>query len=121
MISTLRPTLFHGSRYPGAILKANELTLPTSGYPMISLTRDVRIARYWASLKRDDDEGRGAIFVLDRVSLGARFRLSPFRDQAWHEGRSRCEQDEAEEVVWARPIDRLATFLIEVRWLETPC
>lgn len=88
---------------------------------MISLTRDIRVANYWACLNRDNDEGAGAIFVLDRRKLQSRYRLEPFRDEAWHTGFNRSERDEAEEIVYGRSIDSLSKLLVEVRWIRSAC
>lgn len=115
------PVLFHGSRYPRAIIQSDRIKLPTSGYRMISLTRDIRVARHWACLRRDDDEGVGAILVLDRQKLRTRYRIEPFRDEAWHTGFTRSERDEAEEIVYGRPIDGLSGLLVEVRWIKSAC
>lgn len=111
-----QPVLFHGTRYPRAILESNRILLPKTGYGMVSFTRNHRVARHWATLSRDDDEGTGAIFVLDRMKLQSRYRLSPFRDQAWFENRPRTDRDEAEEVIFGKPIDNLSKMLLEVRW-----
>lgn len=111
--------LFHGTRYPHALLQSNPIRLPSSGYQMVSLTRDRRVATHWARLPRDDDEGIGAVLLLDRDKLRARYRISPFRDEAWHQGASRLDGDEAEEIVLGRQIDNLSKFLMGVLWLRT--
>lgn len=116
-----QPVLFHGSRYPRGIIRSDRIELPSSGYPMISLTRDIRVARYWACLSRDDDEAAGAIFVLDRRKLQARYRIRPFRDEAWHAGLNRSDRDEAEEIVYGHPIAGLSKLLVEVRWIHSAC
>ena len=110
------PVLYHGTRYLGAILRSNTISLPPSGYPMVSLTRDPRVAAYWAQLPRDDDEGAGAVLVLSRTRLAHRYRIRPFRDEGCFDWQTRTfETDEAEEMIWGRPITNLRNFLLEIR------
>lgn len=87
---------------------------------MVSLTRDPSIAEYWARLRRDDDEGIGAVLILDQKRLRHQYRVSPFRDEAWHQSASRTERDEAEEIIVGRPIENLRKYLIGVRWHFAP-
>ena len=108
--------LFHGTRYQRAVLRDNRIRLPATGYAMVSLTRSLRVARHWATLVRDDDEGLGAILVLNRSKLQTRYRLTPFRDESWFGAIRRTDHDEAEEVIHGRPLEKLSQFLIEVRW-----
>jgi hypothetical protein len=74
------------------------LLFATSGDPVVSFSRSPEVAAYWADVTRDDDEGRGAVFVFDRRSLAARYRLEPFHDPIWDMPTSRS--DEMEERVW---------------------
>lgn len=108
--------LFHGTRYPRAVLRDNRIRLPATGYAMVSLTRSSRVARHWATLARDDDEGLGAILVLNRSKLQTRYRLTPFRDESWFGAIPRTDRDEAEEVIFGRALEKLSEFLLEVRW-----
>jgi hypothetical protein len=87
-----RPVLFHGTRYSASIVRSGMLLFATGGDPVISFSRSPEVAAYWADMPRDDDEGRGAVFVFDRRSLAARYRIEPFR---WGGA-----DDEMEERVW---------------------
>jgi hypothetical protein len=110
------PVLYHGSRYISAILRSDRIDLPSTGYEMVSLTRDPRVALHWAQVRRDDDEGCGAILVLCRTRLAQRYRIQPFRDESWFKECPRPHtRDEAEEVIWRRPIIDLGRFLVEIR------
>jgi hypothetical protein len=93
-----RPVLFHGTRHPASIAGSGMLLFATSGDPVVSFSRSPEVAAYWADVTRDDDEGRGAVFVFDRRSLAARYRLEPFHDPIWDMPTSRS--DEMEERVW---------------------
>ena len=75
-----RPVLFHGTRYPKSIARSGMLLFATAGDPVVCFSRSVEVAAYWADMPRDDDEGRGAVFVFDRCSLATRYRLEPFHD-----------------------------------------
>jgi hypothetical protein len=93
-----RPVLFHGTRYPASIERSGVLLFATSGDPVISFSRSPEVAAYWADVPRDDDEGRGAVFVFNRQSLAARYRIEPFHDPIWDTPTSL--KDEMEERVW---------------------
>jgi hypothetical protein len=93
-----RPVLFHGTRSPASIVRSGMLLFATSGDPVISFSRSPEVAAYWADVPRDDDEGRGAVFVFDRRSLAARYRIKPFHDRIWDKPPYR--NDEMEERVW---------------------
>lgn len=100
--------LYHGTRYPAAIIESATLKPAYVGDPVVCFTRSSHEAAKWAMLPRDHDEGRGAIFVFDRQRLLARYRL----DQ--HCG---CEgAREYEENVWDRVVrlqDALVSFVSE--------
>ena len=76
-----RDVLYHGTRYRESILASGLLALSNSGG--VYFTRDVETAVHWATLTRDDED-EGAILVLDRPSLKARYRLELF---SYAEGR----------------------------------
>ena len=93
-----RPVLFHGTRYPKSIARSGMLLFATAGDPVVCFSRSVEVAAYWADMPRDDDEGRGAVFVFDRCSLATRYRLEPFHDPIWDT--PTFWNDEMEERVW---------------------
>jgi hypothetical protein len=41
----------------------------------VSFTRSPEVAAYFALLERDDDEGRGSVFIFDRQSLERRYKV----------------------------------------------
>ncbi len=88
--------LFHGTRHLEAIL-GNGVLACSIYIPKVAFTRSPEEAAFWATLERDDDEGRGAILIFDRHRLSARYRL-----ECWvGEG---ATLDEQEERVWGRHI-----------------
>lgn len=126
-----RQWLFHGTRYPEAILAGNALrcpklprlpgqhTEPEMGYECVSLTRSPDVASYWATLERDDDERLGAVLVFDRSVLRTRYKLECCHDPVWSEiafGR----HDECEEQVW-QDIKPLRSYLAGVVWECAVC
>jgi len=84
--------LYHGTRYPAAILEAGALMPAHVGAPVVCFTRSAEEAASWTTLPRDDDEGRGAIFIFDRRRIVARHRLYLHNDLA--------DRAEFEERVW---------------------
>ena len=103
-----RDVLYHGTRYRKSILASGLLALSNSGG--VYFTRDVETAVHWATLPRDDED-EGAILVLDRPSLKARYRLELFRYAE--------EENEFEEVVWDRHVE-IAPHLIGLVSTPTP-
>jgi hypothetical protein len=97
--------LFHGTHSPEQILRAGKLYFSDIGAPVVCLTRSVEEAVYWATSPRDCDDGRGAIFVLDRRSLRARYRIEPYHDPIWN------TEDEMEERIWCRDVDLAGCLL----------
>ena len=67
-----RDALYHGTRYAELILKTGVLFYSDPGQPKVSFTRSPEVAAYFALLERDDDEGRGSVFIFDRQSLERR-------------------------------------------------
>ena len=52
---------------------------------------------------RDDDEGRGSIFIFDRQSLGCQYKLESKAKVFWLN--NTLFHDEAEEEVWDNVVD----------------
>ena len=107
--------LYHGTRYTEEILRDMELRHAHIGDECVCLTRSPEVAAYWATLPRDD-LGRGGILVLDRASLGRRYKLEPFHDPCWDDF---FENDEMEERIYDRDVIKLDRHLIHVV-LEPP-
>jgi len=80
LIRMRQPVLFHGSRYARRIKTEGVLRRAEKGTRSVHFSRQLRVATYWAMLDRDDDEGRGAVLVLDRDRLAQNYRLECFRD-----------------------------------------
>ena len=95
-VAMTRDVLYHGTRYAELILKMGVL-FPASG-GCVCLTRSAEVAAYWALLERDDDEGRGSIFILDRQSLERRYKIEA-NPEAWWFSKT-IFHDEAEEEIW---------------------
>ena len=95
-----RDALYHGTRL---ILKTGVLFYSDPGHPKVSFTRSPEVAAYWALLERDDDEGRGSVFIFDRQSLERRYKVEANPEVDWHT--KTLFHDEAEEEIWANVID----------------
>jgi hypothetical protein len=99
-----RDVLYHGTRYAQSILKTGVLFHSlTGGDPKVCLTRSAEVAAYWALLDRQNDEGRGSIFIFDRQSLERRYKIDANPEVYWH-SKTRF-QDEAEEEIWDNVVD----------------
>jgi hypothetical protein len=98
-LATNRDVLYHGTRYRHSILKMEVLFRPEVGDAVfaVSLTRSPEVAAYWALLKRDNDEGRGSIFVFDRQSLASRYKIQFNPEVYWLSDTT--FHDEAEEQI----------------------
>jgi hypothetical protein len=96
-----RDVLYHGTRYAQSILKMGVLFHSRTGH--VCLTRSAEVAAYWALLERDDDEGRGSIFILDRHSLERRYKIDANPEVYWH-SKTRFH-DEAEEEILDNVVD----------------
>ena len=79
-----RDALYHGTRYAELILKTGVLFYSDPGDLKVSFTRSPEVAAYFALLERDDDEGRGSIFIFDRQSLERRYKVEPNPEVYWH-------------------------------------
>ena len=100
--------LFHGTRHPNAILSSGRLACSLV-IPKIAFSRSPEEAAYWATLSRDDDEGRGAVLVFDRRQLSTRYHIQCAVDPG-------SSADEQEELIWSRHValrDGLITFVSE--------
>ena len=69
----------------------------------VCLTRSAEVAAYWALLERNNDEGRGSIFILDRQSLERRYKIDANPEVYWH-SKTRFH-DEAEEEILDNVVD----------------
>jgi hypothetical protein len=75
--------LFHGTRYLNSILSDGYLK-PTGNPEAVYFSRSADAAAYWATMERGEGEdGRGAILVLDRDRLSARYRLELIDDSLY--------------------------------------
>jgi hypothetical protein len=72
--------LFYGTRCPIRILDSDRIEHSPGGFPSISLSRSPDVAAYFSALPRDelDEEGLGAVFVLDRKALRYNYRLENY-------------------------------------------
>jgi hypothetical protein len=84
----------------------------------VSFTRSPEVAAYWALLERDDDEGRGSLFIFDRQSLERRYKVEANPEVYWHT--KTLFHDEAEEEIWANVID-IGNHLIGLVFGPTCC
>jgi hypothetical protein len=99
-----RDVLYHGTRHAQSILKTGVLFRSlTGGDPKVCLTRSAEVAAYWALIDRDNDEGRGSIFILDRQSLERRYKIDANPEVYWH-SKTRFH-DEAEEEILDNVVD----------------
>lgn len=114
-----RSLLYHGTRAPTQILRENVLLVPRVGIQAVSFSRQLHVAIYWATHKRENDK-LGAVFVLDRDLLAHTYKLEPFRDPIWddHPERSARKSSEAEEYVWLRDVVGLNHYLVDVIWFS---
>lgn len=108
-VAMKRDVLYHGTRYAKSILNTGVLFYSIPGDSKVAFTRSPEIASYWASLERDDDEGRGAILIFDRQSLRCRYTIELYHDEIWDDKTGR--NDEAEERIWDNVID-IGSYLI---------
>jgi hypothetical protein len=67
------------------------------------LTRSAEVAASWALVDRDDDEGRGSIFIFDRQSLERRYKIEANPEVWWNS--KTTFHDEAEEEIWDSVVD----------------
>jgi len=102
-IAKARNVLYHGTRYTQSILDSGVLFRAHIGEQKVCLTRSAEVAAYWAMIRRDDDEGRGSIFIFDRRSLKRRYKIYANPEPYWHS--KTAFHDEAEEEIWDDIVD----------------
>jgi hypothetical protein len=98
-----KDVLYHGTRYAKSIMETGVLLHSLFGDQKVCLTRSAEVAAYWALIKRDDDEGRGAILIFDRQSLEGRYKIESNPEVYWHT--RTLFHDEAEEEIWGSVAD----------------
>ena len=90
--------LYHGTACPQKILSDGVLEKAKLGHLCVSLSRSEDVARYFATLDREEltEDVRG-IFVFRRADLiAAGFELIPYHDELWGDH----ARDEQEEQIW---------------------
>jgi hypothetical protein len=90
-LSAGRAALFHGTRYLSEILADGYLQLAVIGDSKVCFSRNPGEAARWATIPRDDDEGRGAVLAFDRDRLRMRYRLELI-DDSWSGPRAEAEE-----------------------------
>lgn len=108
--------LYHGSPFPSVIQGSGVLKCAPLGYTCVSLTRSHNVARYFASLKRDEhpEEPRAGIFVFSRPALIQNgFEPKPFHDPLFGD----YAANEEEEQVW-KDIPLIPELLVRVDLIE---
>jgi hypothetical protein len=104
-----RDVLYHGTRFAELIQKTGVLFYSEPGDPKVSFTRSAEVAAYWALMERDDDEGRGSVFIFDRQSLERRYKIEAIPEVYWLT--NTLFHDEAEEEIWANVTD-IGNYLV---------
>jgi hypothetical protein len=110
-IANVRNVFYHGTRYTQSILDSGVLFRARIGEQKVCLTRRAEVAAYWAMLRRDDDEGRGSIFIFERRSLERRYKICANPAPYWLT--KTTFHDEAEEEIWDNVVD-IRSHLIEL-------
>jgi hypothetical protein len=92
-----RDVIYHGTRALPAVMRAGKLIPPDWAECAVFFSRSPEVAAYFACLMGEKEERRSpGILILDRNSLGQRYRLEP-----------NCYdpcRNEREEAVWGRPV-----------------
>jgi hypothetical protein len=117
LVRASQPVLFHGTRYPKQVLREDRLLYPMSGTQSVHFTRSLPMATYWALLDRRDDEGIGAVFVLDRDRLAQDYSVrchNDFPDPVFPS--HKCS--EADELIYLRDVVGLHKYLIDTVWID---
>lgn len=73
MVISPRALLYHATRHGSKIMSDGVIHPAEYGDKHVSLTTSFEFAEYWSRLDRDDDDGYGTVFVLDRASMEASF------------------------------------------------
>jgi hypothetical protein len=94
-IAMKRDVLYHGTRHAQSILSMGVIF--SAERDQVCFTRSPEEAAYWALLKRDHDEGGGAILIFDRQSLRCQYKIELYHDPFWDTDINR--RDESEEVI----------------------
>ena len=97
-IANVRDVLYHGTRYTQSILESRTLFRAVVGDQKVCLTRSAEVAAHWAMIRRQDDEGRGSILILDRRSLQRGYKINAVPFPYWKT--KTIFHDEAEEEIW---------------------
>jgi len=116
-----QPVLYHGTRFPRAILESDALLCVEDDYLAVHFSRLFFVSMYWGTIKRiKGDEGIGAVLVLDRLRIAQNFRLVCRRDDFWDEtpGRKEPKCWEAEEIIFGRDVRNLHKYLLDVIWID---
>jgi hypothetical protein len=95
-----RDVLYHGTPHRQSVRDTNVLfRLLTGGDPTVCLTRIAEVTAYWSLTERDDDEGRGSIFIFDRRSLERQHKIivNPHTTTKF--------DDETEEQIFEDPVN----------------
>ena len=113
LVRSSRPLVFHGTRYGRKILNENTLKFPAPGICSLHFSRQLPVGIYFALLDgRDNDEGVGAVFVLDRDRLARDYRVECYNADLPR------QDSEADELIYARDIVRLDRYLTHTVWLH---
>src|ERR1700722_16600624 len=97
-----RDALFHGTRYGELILASGFLKAAQVGDNCVSFSRSPEVAAFSAALPRYDDEGSGAILILDPASLRTQYKLECHADDWERNGQI---VDEFDERVYFRDVE----------------
>ena len=113
LVRSSRPLVFHGTRYGRKILNENTLKFPGLGICSLHFSRQLPVGIYFALLDgRDNDEGVGAVLVLDRDRLARDYRVECYNADLPR------QDSEADELIYARDIVRLDRYLTHTVWLH---
>lgn len=104
--------MFHGTRFARHILRDNELAATTNDDAVYFTRRPDLAYRHALLPKYDFDEGRGAVFVLDRDRLAKDYRLEKSANK-----RRRRRSEGADETILG-PVTDLSIYVVGVFRLE---
>jgi hypothetical protein len=116
-----QPVLYHGTRFPRAILERDALCCVEDDFLAVHFSRLFHVGMYWGTIRRiTGDEGIGAVLILDRLRLSQNFKLDCRRDDFWDEtsGRNEPKCSEAEEIIFGRDVTNLHKYLLDVIWID---
>ena len=98
-----RDVLYHGTRFAELIQKRGILFYSDPGDPQGVVYTLPGSRGVLGIAERDDDEGRGSVFIFDRQSLERRYKVEANPQVYWHT--NTLFHDEAEEEIWANVTD----------------